>query len=313
MNIADGLSAAKGEPIMFWAPLPPPIGGVTRSAAALVDWLQVNDRCAGVVDVGQGVALPKAVRAHRKAATHLFWCSTPEAVAKYSVIARMVSGKKWIYIHGGQDETSYRVARLLGRSVYDRVFVTNSDLIDLLEPWKLGARAELASPFAPSGRAAPRQVRPMPEKMIVAIGGYRSWYGLDVAIDAFDALKTSKGVDAPSLTVVMYGPVDGPAPTDHLLEGRTDIRVERDLDPDQMVSIMREHHTLLRPSTVDGDALIIREALHAGLRVVASDVVPRPAGVEICPNTATAFADAIMSRGIVSTGAGLGPGFTELL
>ena len=40
----------------------------------------------------------------------------------------------------------------------------------------------------------------------------------------------------------------------------------------------------LRPSRSDGDAVSIREALHAGVPVVASDVVERPAGVTLFPS-----------------------------
>jgi glycosyltransferase involved in cell wall biosynthesis len=312
-TVADGCADATSKSVMFWAPLPPPIGGVTRSATELIDWLKAKDRFHGVADVGQPKSLPAAIWRHRKAPVHLFWCSTPEAVAKHSVIARLVQGQKWIYVHGGQAEHNYRSARLLSRGQYDRVFVTNTDLIELLGDWKLGAAAEVASPFAPINAATPRRVPTRDQQLIVAIGGYRSWYGLDIALEAYDQIKSARPDASPTLTVVMYGTIDGPRPTDHLLDSRSDVRVEHDLDPDEMLTLMTKHDTLLRPSTVDGDALIIREALHAGLRVIASDVVPRPSGTEICPNTSSAFADAIMSGGILSTGDGLGPAFTELL
>jgi glycosyltransferase involved in cell wall biosynthesis len=39
----------------------------------------------------------------------------------------------------------------------------------------------------------------------------------------------------------------------------------------------------LRPTTTDGDANSIREALHFGIPVVASDVIPRPAGCRLYP------------------------------
>ena len=37
----------------------------------------------------------------------------------------------------------------------------------------------------------------------------------------------------------------------------------------------------LRPTSWDGDSVIVREALALGARVIASDLAPRPAGVEL--------------------------------
>lgn len=51
----------------------------------------------------------------------------------------------------------------------------------------------------------------------------------------------------------------------------------------------------LRPSTTDGDAVSIREALAANTPVIASDVVVRPAGVESLPLRRDAWVTAIRS------------------
>ncbi|HRU61231.1 MAG TPA: glycosyltransferase, partial [Bacteroidia bacterium] len=40
----------------------------------------------------------------------------------------------------------------------------------------------------------------------------------------------------------------------------------------------------VRPTRSDGDALAVREALAAGVPVIASDVAPRPTGVTIFPS-----------------------------
>jgi glycosyltransferase involved in cell wall biosynthesis len=54
----------------------------------------------------------------------------------------------------------------------------------------------------------------------------------------------------------------------------------------------------LRPSRVDGDAVSIREALDAGLQVVASDVVVRPRGVTVAPPTDVAAWCAAVERAL---------------
>lgn len=51
---------------------------------------------------------------------------------------------------------------------------------------------------------------------------------------------------------------------------------------------------MLRPTLTDGDAVSVREALHIGVPVVASDVVARPAGTRVVPpRDADAWADAV--------------------
>lgn len=47
----------------------------------------------------------------------------------------------------------------------------------------------------------------------------------------------------------------------------------------ELLPAMRRCDVLLRPTRSDGDSNSIREALHIGLPVIASDCVPRPAGV----------------------------------
>jgi len=61
----------------------------------------------------------------------------------------------------------------------------------------------------------------------------------------------------------------------------------------------------LRTTTTDGDSLSIREALLAGLRVVASDVAPRPSGVRCyAAGDVDALVQAILDELPAQTGAG---------
>jgi glycosyltransferase involved in cell wall biosynthesis len=50
-----------------------------------------------------------------------------------------------------------------------------------------------------------------------------------------------------------------------------------------LIPALRANATFLRPTRADGDAVSIREAISAGVPVVASDVVERPAGVLTFP------------------------------
>jgi glycosyltransferase involved in cell wall biosynthesis len=61
----------------------------------------------------------------------------------------------------------------------------------------------------------------------------------------------------------------------------------------------------LRPTAWDGDSVIVREALAAGARVVATDTAPRPVGVELASPDAADLARAVVEGGRPSDGGGL--------
>jgi hypothetical protein len=48
---------------------------------------------------------------------------------------------------------------------------------------------------------------------------------------------------------------------------------------ENMSNLLKDIEIYLRPTQSDGDSLLVRDALCAGCRVLASDVVPRPKGV----------------------------------
>ncbi len=53
------------------------------------------------------------------------------------------------------------------------------------------------------------------------------------------------------------------------------------------LSLWRRCRVMLRPSLTDGDSIAVREMLSLGRPVIASDVVPRPAGAKVLPLEST--------------------------
>jgi glycosyltransferase involved in cell wall biosynthesis len=111
----------------------------------------------------------------------------------------------------------------------------------------------------------------------------RDMYGLDTAAAGFAALARERE-DVRLALFIAQGP-SGRRTRRHLervtgqladarLAGRTIVAFGLPLVP-----AFRHDVVLLRPTRSDGDALSVREALAAGVPVVASDVVPRPDGV----------------------------------
>ncbi|HUB08464.1 MAG TPA: glycosyltransferase, partial [Myxococcales bacterium] len=62
----------------------------------------------------------------------------------------------------------------------------------------------------------------------------------------------------------------------------------------EVLALLAATDVFLRPTLADGDAISVREALAAGAAVVATSVVPRPAGTRIVAPDAGALAAATL-------------------
>lgn len=109
----------------------------------------------------------------------------------------------------------------------------------------------------------------------------RDLYGIDMTIELLDRLRAAW----PKIGVVWYVlKFAGWSPS--YLEKMAEQIGRRGLEPQwlfveptgEMYPVFRDVGLFVRPTCSDGDAVSIREALHFGVPVVASDAAPRPAG-----------------------------------
>jgi glycosyltransferase involved in cell wall biosynthesis len=112
-------------------------------------------------------------------------------------------------------------------------------------------------------------------------------YGVDTAVDAF--IELAAKLENLRMAVFMARKPERPRSREHL--GRLEEKLERAGVRDRVMVVfglplaaaLRSNATFVRPTRADGDAVSIREAISAGVPVVASDVVARPPGVVTFP------------------------------
>lgn len=112
-------------------------------------------------------------------------------------------------------------------------------------------------------------------------------YGVDTAVEAF--VELAPKLDNLRMAVFMARKPERSRSREHL--GRLEEKLERAGLRDRVMVVFGQplapalgpNATFLRPTRADGDAVSIREAISAGVPVVASDVVARPPGVVTVP------------------------------
>jgi glycosyltransferase involved in cell wall biosynthesis len=112
----------------------------------------------------------------------------------------------------------------------------------------------------------------------------RDVYGLDAMTLFAERLRGAR--DEIALALLLSQPPFDTAETRYLDARVTRIRAAlgdafRVVVDEPAVPIITRSSVFVRPTVTDGDSIAVREALALGVPVVASDAVPRPAGVEL--------------------------------
>jgi glycosyltransferase involved in cell wall biosynthesis len=112
---------------------------------------------------------------------------------------------------------------------------------------------------------------------------FRPEYGFDVLLEAIDAVRRRH----PSVGCLVVGGGAGESEARAAVRARgleEHVRLTGDLPHALCLGLIARAHLFVRPARTDGDALSVREALHLGVPVVASDAALRPPGVVLFPN-----------------------------
>jgi glycosyltransferase involved in cell wall biosynthesis len=320
--------------VLLVGPYPPPFGGISVHIKRLVDVLHGAGLRVGVLNHYSSRDSEFVLGALRKNPFNYAVSirRTPARVVHYHhsrwihffVVAlfRTKQSRYVVTLHAGDVDQHFpqiasRGAVMRGLTTwalrrYDTVVVVNPAVASFLQERRLHPHVELIPAYIPSegGEGAlpyePDDVAFLESGTLISATAFsvqflpdgRELYGLDTLVSAF--LSVSAASPELRLAIFMARPPSGARPERHLaalearlaehgLERRVRIFYGMEFAPSLARSAL-----FVRPTRADGDAVSIREALGAGVPVVASDVVHRPAGVvTFATDDAEVLADAM--------------------
>jgi len=172
----------------------------------------------------------------------------------------------------------------------NRIIGVNAQIIEMF--YRFGVpknKLRIISPYSVS-RPSPGIVIPEEIKVflrdhkprLISVGMLEPEYGLEQQIDVLELVRK----EFPRAGLVLIG--SGSLEAD--LRARIaekhyakHIRLLGDVNHDVTLRVIEECDLMLRTTLYDGDAISVREALHFGLPVIATDNAMRPEGVDVIP------------------------------
>jgi glycosyltransferase involved in cell wall biosynthesis len=297
--------------VIQWAQEHGEVGGVLSAHSQLSDSLRAEGHDVRYVDTGSPRRAIAAVPGLCRRGLHIFHITRLWRAVVMAPLFWSLRGRTVLVLHSGSTHLQLQqlpgpVAALLrfGLRAYDEIWVVSGQIRDGLPPALRLRTTVVRFPVSTS------QARP-------AAGTHRDHHALSIATNAglphYNAELAVEAVrrvrqDWPDamLHILAYG-ADGA----HLADLRAVVadldwvELSFDADVDEVATVLARSGVFLRPTSWDGDSLIVREALDLGARVVASAVCPRAEGVELVPLDARAIAGAVLHGGPQSDGAGL--------
>lgn len=294
-------------------PYSPPHGGIQAHVVALRKFLQENGVVCDVIDLnrfrktdGKGVFGPTN-------AVALFWLllrlpadilhlhiggDITLRLLALSLICCWLPGRKSVLtFHSGGYPSSPEGAKASSRTIrgkilsqFDHVIGVNEDIVEVFRRYGLAARnVSLIQPHAlpanPPDVELPQSIKSFfsdHHPVLLSVGLLEPEYDLPLQVEVLDGLKDR----FPEAGLIMIGSGGLESDLRRLVESkpyRSRVLVTGDLDRAITLRVIADCDLFLRTTLFDGDSISLREALHFGVPVIATDRAPRPAGVRIIP------------------------------
>ena len=297
---------------LFLGAYPPPHGGVQTHLVSLRDFLVRQGISCEVINLtryrkgdSDGVFYPRS-------ALGVFWLLLRR---RYDVAHLQVGGnlsRRWLLLglvcswipgkkvvltfhSGGYPSSSEgRAARpnsfkgiVLRR--LDGLIGVNQELVDFFQ--RLGVRAKnirLIGPFAPAPEPAATLPTPFREffdshrPVIISVSGLEPQYDLPLQIRMLGDLR--QVVPDAGLAIIGGGSLEAELREQIAARPYRDhILLCGDVPHPVTLRAIADANVIIRTTLYDGDSISVREALHLGVPVIASDTVFRPDGVILVP------------------------------
>jgi glycosyltransferase involved in cell wall biosynthesis len=301
--------------ILQLGPYPPPHGGVQTHLVALVDFLRRRGISCDVVNLTRfrrpsenGIYYPSNAFA---VALHLL-------SHRYDIIHLHIGGRIWarqlalalacfalpdtrcvFTFHSGGYPSSpegrsahSRTLRAFVLRRFDRLIAVNEEIAQFFRTLGVEAhRVHVISPYLGFGGDAlgesslPRQVSDFlatHNPVLISVGGLEPEYDVSLQMKALGIIRIRH--PKAGLLVAGSGSLDEVIRKEcSLLPYAEHILLNGDLAHGATIQAMQSSDIMLRTTWYDGDAISVREALHFGVPVIASDNGMRPEGTRLIP------------------------------
>jgi len=301
--------------VLQMGPYPPPHGGVQTNLVAIRKYLLDQGIPSPVINLTrfrrqeeEGVFYPKTALGVIRLLLQLNYDLIHLHVggnlslrhAGVMLLCSWIPGKKTVFtFHSGGYPSSeagrsakLRTFRGWALRRMDGIIAVNRELVELFERFGVAKeRIRLIAPHAIEiGAAATALPEPIAgfyrdhDPVLVTVSGLEPEYDLPLQIEAIGRLRPS----LPRIGLAIVGGGSQHAAIRQLIDGkpyRQDLLLCGDIAHETALEAIRQASLFLRTTWYDGDSISVREALHMGIPVVATDNGMRPPGVHLVPKS----------------------------
>jgi glycosyltransferase involved in cell wall biosynthesis len=299
--------------VLQLGPYPPPHGGVQSNVVAIHRLLRKHGASSQIINItrhreprGNGVFCPRnwfellwllARLRYDIIHLHIGGNVTPRLLA-LSFFCCAVPGRKTVLsFHSGgyplsKDGMRARPSSLRGYIFrrFDRVIAVNPQIVQLFRRW--GLRAEKIRLIAPYDLPPVLTPKKLPENIaaffethhpvLLGIGLLESEYDFPLQIDVLGLVR-QRHANA-GLVIIGSGSLECDLRKRiNVKSYERDVLLCGDVPHEDALLALHASDVFLRTSHYDGDSIAVREALHVGVPVVATDTGMRPAGAHLIP------------------------------
>ena len=296
-------------------PYSPPHGGIQAHVVALRKYLHEQGETCDVIDLNRFRRTDGLGAYGPRNALHLLWLllrlpadvvhlhlggNLSSRLLALSLICGWLPGRKSVLtFHSGGYPSSPEGKRASPNTLrgwimrqLDHVIGVNQEIIDVLKRYGLpSTRLSLIQPHSlPAGPPTldlPEQLAAFcaaHQPLLLSVGLLEPEYDLPLQIDVLGLVRE----EFPTAGLMLIGSGSLEFELRQRINSKDyshDILLCGDVDRDVTLRVIADSDVFLRTTLFDGDSISVREALHFGVPVIASDCAERPAGVSLVPKT----------------------------